>query len=231
MGSEPARADLAALRASGRPWAGVAAVASWLRTLDHDPATLAALAVDPDPVLADRLFHVSILGTTLRSLRAAGWTLTPTGLPGAPDRRPVFAATDTTGVTWDLWYEAAGAWSYYRLTPPFPAAVAGMVGTGGPLGADLALIARDGRAVLVECKFSSDPTYVGRTGYQQVLAYMAEALSGFASITAGIVVGPVEVVASAATTSTAIGSVSVTNPEGLGIVLRRCTADATQSVI
>lgn len=219
--STPTRQDLTALRSTGVPWGAVTAVADWLRVVDHDPSRLAGTELDPDPLLAERLFHVACLGCLVRGLRVAGWTLRSTRLPGASTGRPLFVATDLVGDDWDLWFEMAGAWSHYGVPSPYAPAVDGITGTGGPLGADLALVRPDDRAILIECKFSADPTYVGRNGYEQVLAYMGEALSGLVGAVAGLVVGPVEVVASTGRTLTACGPVSVISPTGLpGEILR-----------
>lgn len=214
----PTRADLAALRSSGRPWGSVAAVAALLRHLDHDPSGLATELLDPDPELADRLFHVAVLGLILLELRRSGCQLIGTALPGSADAKPVFAITTPAGVTWDLWFEAAGAWGHYGLIEPFPAAVLGIEGTGGPLGADVALI-RPGEAVLFECKFSANPTYVGRSGYEQLLAYMAEARSGIADSCVGVLVGPDELVAASGFVSTSVGDLHVVGAGGIGAVL------------
>lgn len=226
----PSRSDLQALRASGRPWTSVAAVAAGLRTLDHDPARLASVPLDPDPVLIERLFHVAVLGVVVRGLRSLGWALTPTGLPGSPDGGPVFGATDPDGDDWDLWYEMSGAWKYYGHPAPYPAAVQGVPGTGGPLGSDVALVRNGDRAVVIECKYSADPSYVGRGGYEQVLAYMSEARTSLAHTVAGIVVGPPETVVSTGSTSTMVGRVTVTNPgaieQELGEILARMDATA-----
>lgn len=227
----PSRIDLAALRSSGRPWAAVAAVAAWLRILDHDPAHLAAMPIDPDPVLMERLFHVAVLGVILKSLRSSGWTITPTGLPGSPDGTPVFAAWDTIGDAWDLWYEMSGAWRYYGVPAPYSFAAAGIAGTGGPLGADVALVRLDDRAVIVECKYSADPTYVGRNGYEQTLAYMSEARTGIARAVAGIVVGPTEIVVSTGRTMTSAGPVRITSPDLLPAALAESFSDVTYALV
>jgi hypothetical protein len=215
--SVPSRADLAALRSSGRPWTSVAAVAGWLRILDHDPARLAELPIEPDPALANRLFHVAVTGTVLRGFRDAGWSLAVSGLAGMSDGRPQFMMTDPDGTAWDVWFEMAGAWSHYGVPCPYPAAVSGIAGTGGPLGADIALVRCGDRAVIIECKFSANPVYVGRGGYEQTLAYMSEARSGLVDVAVGIVVGPDEVVASTGRTTTAAGQVVVTNPSCIGL--------------
>lgn len=208
----PTPPDLVALRTSGRPWGAVAAVASCLRTIDHDPAQLALLPLDPDPALADRLFHVAVLGCIMRGLTDAGWRVIPTGLLGSPDGKPQFSAIDTDGRDWDVWFEMAGAWSHYGVASPYGAAVAGITGTGGPLGADIAFVRRPDSAIIIECKYSADPTYVGRNGYEQALAYMSEARSGLVGSVGGIVVGAREVVNSTGRTETAVGPVTVTHP-------------------
>lgn len=227
----PTRQDLAALRSSGRPWASVAAVAGWLRVLDHDATRLADMPINPDPVLADRLFHVAVLGSLLRGLRATGWNISVVGLPGSPNGSPPFVATDPVGDTWDLWFEMSGAWAHYGVPAPYSPAVAGIVGTGGPLGADIALLRHGDRAVLIECKYSENPTYVGRNGYEQVLAYMTEALTGLASTAAGVVVGPDEIVTATGATSTSAGPVIVTNPGLLMSAVAKGLHDVTGSVL
>lgn len=227
----PSRADLAALRSSGRPWGAVAAAASWLRVLDHDPARLAALPIDPDPALADRLFHVAVMGLVLRALRAAGWAIRPTGLPGSPDGTPVFAATDSAGNTWDVWYEMAGAWAYYRVPAPYPRAVRGVTGTGGTLGCDIALVRLGDCAVVIECKYSVDPSYVGRNGYEQTLAYMAEALTGLVESASGIVVGVRELVTATGETRTYVGNVRVASTDEVAAALQRAIEDATGALV
>jgi hypothetical protein len=189
-----------------------------LRRLDHDPSDLAGELLDPDPELADRLFHVAVLGLVLLELRRAGCLLLPTALPGAANAKPVFVVTTPAGVTWDLWFEAAGAWRHYGLVEPYAAAVAGIEGTGGALGADIALIG-SAEAVLFECKFSANPTYVGRSGYEQLLAYMAEAHGRIADVYMGVLIGPDELVTRSASTTTAVGDLHVAGARSVGWVL------------
>jgi hypothetical protein len=227
----PSRADLAALRASGRPWGAVAAAATWLRILDHDPAQFADLPIDPDPALADRLFHVAVMGLVLRALRVARWTIRPTGLPGSPDGTPVFAATDPAGATWDVWYEMAAAWAHYGVPAPYPPAVRGVTGTGGPLGCDIALVRISDRAVVIECKYSADPSYVGRNGYEQTLAYMTEALTGLVESVSGIVVGVRELIAATGETYTFVGNVRVASTDELAAALEKAIEDATRALV
>jgi len=220
--TRPSAGDLAGLRAAGRPWGSVAAAAAALLILESDPGSLAWLALDPDPALAERLFHVAVFGCLVLSLSGSGWALELTALPGDPTRRPVFAAKDPTGRRWDVWYEASGAWGHYDCHEPYPVAVETISGAGGALGADLALISRPGNAVLIECKFSADPGYVGRNGYEQLLAYMTEAKTGLAHTVAGVLVGPAEVIEGPTLTTTAAGPIAVTAPSWLGLSLSRC---------
>lgn len=217
------RNDLRALRSAGRPWGGVAAVAGSLLQLEHDPTTLAALALDPDPALADRIFHVAVLGSLLVDLRHNGWKVAVTGLPGSPDGRPQFSATSPHGETWDVWFEMAGAWSYYGVPAPYPPAAHGIAGTGGPLGSDIALVRAGARATVIECKYSANPSYVGRSGYEQTLAYMTEALTGLVTSVAGIVVGPPEVVTATGLTTTSAGVIAITEPDSLIDVVLEAT--------
>ncbi len=206
-------------------------MAEWLRILDHDPSRIANLPLDPDPVLVERLFHVAVLGVILGSLRSAGWTVVPSGLPGSPDGTPVFSATDLLGDAWELWYEMSGAWNYYGVAAPYAAAAVGMSGTGGPLGADLALVRLDDRAVVIECKYSGDPTYVGRNGYQQTVAYMTEARTGLVRAAAGIVVGPTEIVHASGMTLTSAGPVRITSPNQLPVALAASIGDVTDTLV
>jgi hypothetical protein len=227
----PSRADLAALRASGRPWTAVAAAAAWLRVLDHDPAQLADLPIDPDPALADRLFHVAVMGLVLQALRLGRWTVRPTGLPGSPDGTPVFDATDPIGNSWDVWYEMAAAWAHYGVPEPYPPAVRGVTGAGGPLGCDIALVRAGDRAVVIECKYSADPSYVGRNGYEQTLAYMAEALTGLVESVSGVVIGVRELIAAMGETHTSVGTVRVASTDRLAVALQKAIEDATRTLV
>ena len=153
-----------------------------------------------------------------------------TGLPGSPDGQPHFVATSPSNESWDVWFEMAGAWRYYNVAPPYPPAAAGITGTGGPLGADIGLIRAADRAVIIECKYSANPSYVGRSGYEQTLAYMTEAVSGLTKESSGIVVGPAEVVRSTGRTDTAVGPVAITAPDSLiDLVLEATTRVRTSS--
>lgn len=214
----PSVSDLTLLRGAGRPWGAVATVARLLRLLDHDQDDLANRLIDPDPAMADRLFHVAVLGLTLRTLRENRWSLRPISLFGGTGSGPIISATSPAGELWDIWFEGSGAWTFYSATEPYPTGVQGIAGTGGPLGADIALFHADERAVLIECKFSLNPNYVGRQGYEQTLAYMGEALTIVASCS-GVLVGPSEIVSIPGLAATAIGDLHVVDPVAFTSVL------------
>ena len=173
----PSQADLVALRTSGRPWGAVAAVARCLRIIDHDPAQLALLPLDPDPALADRLFHVAVLGCILRAsptpdgeLSRSAYQAAPTGsLVVLSDRhqRPRLGCL----VRWPACGPLRRGFSLRcrRRRNHWDRRSA---------GCRHALVRRTDRAIIIECKYSANPTYVGRNGYEQALAYMSEARSG-----------------------------------------------------
>lgn len=227
----PSRLDLVALRTSGRPWKTVAGVAEALQVVTKDPGRLADLALDPDPALADRLFHIAVLGQLIHDLRASGWRFTVTSLPGAPTGGPHLEAIAPNGEQWDLWYEMSGAWTHYNVPSPFATAARGLEGTGGPLGSDIALVLPHQRALIVECKFSDDPTYVGRGGYEQALAYMVEALTGLVTEVAGFVVGPDELITGTSQVSTAVGDLTFTPPQHLAQHVERASGEHSEPVV
>jgi hypothetical protein len=125
----------------------------------------------------------------------------------------------------------AAAWTHYGVSAPYPRAVRGVTGTGGPLGCDIGLLRIGDRGVVMECKYSADPTYVGRTGYEQTLAYMAEALTGLAESVSGIVVGVPELIAATGETNTFVGNVRVANTNGLAGALEKAIEDATGALV
>lgn len=212
----PTRTDLSALVAEGPPWRSLAPIAGALREL-RNPASLADLAlglVAPDSELAWRLFHLAVLGEILQALRTAGAfavSLRPLGdsTPG-----PAFSVQDAVGRTWDLWFEAAGAWKYYGRSEPYPAAAAGVPGAGGALGTDLMLIRIDERALLFECKYSWRPAVVARDGYEQALAYAAESFELAPELTA-VVVGPEDVVRAPGWATTVAGTLGIVPPAAI----------------
>lgn len=210
----PGRPELAALRATGRPWSALASMIDVLRLEDLDLPALARELLVPDDDLRWRLFHLGCLGTVLTALKGRGWTAT--GLrPLGIGTGPAYALTDDVGRQWELWFEAAGIWSYYKVSSPYAEASAGLAAAAQPLGADIALFRGNEEAVAIECKYSADPKYIVRNGYLQGMAYLSEIRSRKASTCRAIVVGPEDVVPSTHSTSTIAGELYIAPPSAL----------------
>ena len=195
---EPARprhVELRSLEASGPPWRAVAQAARLVVRAARDPEFLAFDLLEPDAELQWRLFHVSSFGFAIAGLRSAQcsmrWNKPLRGLRTGPQ----LSAVQPDGGSWDLWFESAGARSHYEVGPStYASAVAGVPDTGGAIGSDVLLIRPGERALVLECKWSADASYVGRDGYHQVSSYVLDMLNGLAPQVWGFVVGPEEVV-------------------------------------
>ena len=191
----PSHVELRSLEASGPPWRAVAQAARLTVRAAQDPEFLAFGLLEPDAELRWRLFHVSAFGFAVAGLRSAQcnmrWNMPVRGLRTGPQ----LSAVEPDGRSWDLWFESAGARSHYELGPStYASALAGVPDTGGAIGSDILLIRPGERALLLECKWSADATYVGRDGYHQVSSYVLDTLNGLAQQVWGFVVGPEEVV-------------------------------------
>lgn len=214
----PDRAMGAAARASGRPWGQVAAVATVLLTEDHDLVGVARRLLLPDEAARGRLFHLACLGLVMEAARAAGSTvvgLRPLGMGNGP----AYRLTTPAGEDWDLWFEGAGAWTHYGKPSPYVTATKHMPGVSQPIGADLVLIRPGVEAVVIECKYSADPGYVTRNGYEQALAYQAEVLTGLVQSAQAVVVGPDDVVLAAGRSATSLGQVHLLPASALPAVI------------
>ena len=193
--AQPSHAELRSLEASGPPWRAIAQAARLTVRATTDPEFLAFELLEPDAELQWRLFHVSAFGFAIAGLRSAQcsmrWNMPLRGLRSGPQ----LSAVQPDGRSWDLWFESAGARSHYELgRSTYASAVAGVPDTGGAIGSDVLLIRPGERALLLECKWSADASYVGRDGYHQVSSYVLDTLNGLAPQVWGFVVGPEEVV-------------------------------------
>jgi hypothetical protein len=208
----PTRAELAALRATGRPWSGLAAVASLLLLEDSGIEKLAHELIAPDAELRWRLFHLGCYGLVLLTVNELGFAtrpLRPIGLGTGPTH----AFEDNMGRNWDLWFEAGAMWSHYATRSPYLDLAQRLpAGASQPLGADIALICRGTQALLIECKYSPDPTYVTRNGYHQAVTYMTEVRSRLTPEVHSCVIGPGGVIPNSTWTETHSGRVSLGSP-------------------
>lgn len=206
----PTTVDLAAIAAEGRPWVGLADIAGRLLALDDASALELARRLIAPTEESWRLFHLAVLGRMLGELRRAGWAYESLKPLSGSSSGPAFSVDDPRGGRWELWFEAAGAWSYHGLADPYADAAAGTPGAGSALGCDIALLQPGGRALLIDCKYSPYGSVVGRDGYRAALAYAAEAVSGgLAAQVISVAVGPDDVVGAAGWTDTAVGRVGV----------------------
>jgi len=223
---QPDRLDILSMKAAGYPWRSVALAAAETARLASDVSALAYELVHAElgPELAWRMFHLSVFGVVVASLREARcqlrW-LAPLA-PGTPGPQISIRAED--GTAWDLWYEAKGARNRYGVGGgPYPEAVSSVRGVGSPIGADIALVRPGDRALLLECKWSDKPPYVGRTGYHQASSYALDARSGLAAEVWSLVVGPQEFVAGT--------SITMLPAEALGVVLGSTCVPGVRGVV
>jgi hypothetical protein len=190
----PDRLDLRALASSGRPWSALATIAESLMRAETDLEFLAFELIEPDPDLEWRLFHLSVLGEVIATVRQLGgrvrWSAP---LSAAESSGPQFHVTIGQD-RWDLWFEASAAARYYGVTSPYKAATAGVRSTQRSIGADVMLCLPGKRALMLECKWSAFGGYVGRDGYHQASSYLVEARSGVVIDAWSYIVGPAEVV-------------------------------------
>ncbi len=217
----PDRTVLRSLAASGAPWRSVAAVGSVVQRSRTDLRFLAFELIEPDPAGRGALFHLCVFGEVVRSLRSLGFEIRWNTALGSKARVPQVTATDRDGMGWDVWYEAGAAHRYYGLKSQlFGRAVKHVPGAGGTVGADIGLIAADGRSLLLECKWSSEVTYVAREGYHQAASYALDMAHATDADTWSFVVGPEEVVpaasaAAAPSLDVVVGSVSIRDIQAL----------------
>ncbi|MBF9519558.1 hypothetical protein [Mycobacteroides chelonae] len=192
--SRPDRLDIRSLASSGTPWSSLAAVADALVRAETDLEFLAYEIIEPLPELEWRLFHLSVLGEILSTLRELGGRMKWTApLSASESSGPQFQVA-LGQHTWDLWFEASAAPRRYGIASPYRAATSGVSTVQKAIGADILLCLPGERAMMFECKWSVDGAYVGRDGYHQASSYLVEARAGIAADAWSYVIGPEEVV-------------------------------------
>lgn len=214
--TRPDRLDLQSLKTSGYPWTSVGTASELAVRSEQDPAFIAFNLIAPDPDIGWRLFHLAAYGMVIRALRnhrfVVTWHRPLSGTrPGAQ-----IEAIGPSGTRYDLWFEAGAARTAYELPrAAYYDAVRSIEGVGGAIGVDVMLIDQGSRALLFECKWSTNVQYVGRYGFHQSSSYALDALAGLATEVWSFVVGPHEVVPET--------SVGVALYEKLGVVLGSTT--------
>lgn len=222
--ARPDRLDLLSLASSGYPWTAVSTAAEMLVKAELDPEFIAFELIAPDPDLGWRLFHLATYGMVIRALRNhrfyLSWRRPLSGSrPGAQ-----IEAIAPSGTRYDLWFEAGAARGSYGLDKnAYQDAVASIVGVGGSIGVDVMLVEVGVRALLLECKWSADVSYVGRYGFHQSASYALDAVAGIADEVWSFVVGPREIVPST--------NVATTYHDQLGVVLGSTSPERVADVV
>lgn len=207
----PDRLDLLSLKVSDRPWPLIASIAALILRSQTDWEFLAFELLEPDPETAHRLFHLVTFGRVVQVLRSAGYGLTWRAPIGRSRPGPRLTARSPSGRTLELWFEAAGARSYYHVGGgTYPEVVSNIEGVGDPIGADVAIIEAGKRSLLLECKWSERPEYVGRDGYHQASSYALDARNGIAEAVWSFIVGPGEVIPSTNTSEALVADWNIT---------------------
>lgn len=216
----PSFQDLNSVSAEGRPWNLLRPVAETLLwSKSAGSLELIDTLIVPDDQLSGRLFQLGVLGELLAALRRSGAeTIPKRPVSGAASRGPAYEVVSSSGAVWDLWFEAAGLWRDRGLKSPYRQLSAKIPGAGGTMGADL-LLCRDSKAsLLVECKYSNEPSRVARDGFHQAAAYALEAREIFETVVS-VVVGPSDVVPVSNLISTETADLGIFRPDEMDQLL------------
>ena len=193
----PDRLELRALATSGYPWRDIANAATVIDRAQRDPAFLAFELLEPDPGgdLAWRLFHVATFGITLATLRENGHRITWNFPLGGTGTGPQITTRSGDDTSCDVWFEAGSARSYYGLgASTYHQVVSALSDVTRSVAPDVLVLSSRSRALILECKWSSDPNYIARAGYHQVSSYALDALDGLATEVWAFTVGPEEII-------------------------------------
>lgn len=221
----PDRLVLQALASSGYPWRNLSKTAELILRAQQDPKFLAFELLEPDEQIEWRLFHLATFGSTVAALRSSGFRIEWKAPIGGLRPGPQIAAISPEGTPWDLWFEAAGARNFYHVgSSTYRSTVASIKGVGAPIGADVVFMHQGKRALVLECKWSPNPQYVGRDGYHQVASYALDALNGLVGEVWAFIVGPAEIIPHPTVATEAWGSIPVvlgaTSTMSLGVVVK-----------
>ncbi|WP_419847628.1 hypothetical protein [Candidatus Poriferisocius sp.] len=194
---EPDRFELHALTSSGYPWHSIAESAQTIIRAKRDPEFLAYELLEPDIELRHVLFHISVFGYLIGALRQCGFRVVWKSVFADGDSSPLIRAIHQDGTEWDLWFESRHMRSFYDLDhSAYESAVQGIEYSDKALSYDILLVSSNDRALILECKWSNRPPYVGRDGFHQVSSYALDARNGLAGEVWAFVIGPEEIVTS-----------------------------------
>ena len=207
--AEPRPSELAAIGREGSVWRRLVDVARMIRAAS-EPA-LAASLLRPVEELRPTLFQLGVLGELLRELQSAGATIVSTSPLSFVTGREQFHVT-YRGRVWHLWMEAGGSWKRYGATSQYRSLTTALRSQTRPLAPDLMLVLPGEAAFVIECKYSANADYVGRTGLAQTLLYMTDVGAAMAPVVEGVVVAPEGVVGSPTSTRTPAGRLGLAAP-------------------
>lgn len=219
VGVRPTATDVRAVARQGWPWTSVAVVADRLRSAESSLHEYARRLVMPSDDLKPKLFHLAVLGELLRNLDRRGAKVISLRPLARTTSGPAYRVT-AKGAEWDLWFEAGGAWSHYSRQSPYLEAAAVLLGQARPLSPDILLIRLDHGALVLECKYSDSPDYVGGRGLTQLMAYAVESVTSLAPQVVSRVIAPSEALGSPGTAvPTGVGTVAVNDASQLEAAL------------
>jgi hypothetical protein len=213
--SVPNASEIAATGREGSLWHQVAKVAEKLLAMESSVDRFALELLMPDPIMRGLLFHLAVLGVTLRAATDAGLRVRSVAPLNDSIARPNFILESNTGKSIELWFEGGGAWRYHRQKSPYTRLSARLPGNARPISPDLLLL--DGSvAVSIECKYSNTPDYI-RKGIQEALAYASDISGGLLCKTVeSLVLIPDSNGHHSEITSTATGSLGLFSPAEYG---------------
>jgi len=172
---------------------------------------LAAELLLPVPELRPTLFQLGVLGELLLGLQSAGASIVSTSPLSFVTGREQFHVTQQ-GRVWHLWMEAGGSWQRYGAPSLYRSLSTALRAQTRPLAPDLMLMLPGEAAFVIECKYSANADYVGRTGLAQTLLYMTDVGASMASTVEGVVVAPEGVVGDSTVASTPAGRLGLASP-------------------
>jgi hypothetical protein len=216
----PTMTDVIAFGREGRPWNMVAPATEYLRTMTASLTALATELIIPTADLVWRLFHLAVFGTVLVALRRLGGELTSLRPLSGSNTGPAYVIKLNKGYQWDLWFEAAGAWTYYGATSIYAESVRALRSAPRALSPDILLIRPKDKALVIECKYSANPDVVGRSGVLQALGYTMELREGLCDYVNALVVAPTGVANKLTRVEHSLGVVGIGSPEDIEGTLR-----------
>ena len=206
---QPQPSELAAVAREGAAWRRLVDVARMIRAASEP--TLAAELLWPILELRPTLFQLGVLGELLRALQSAGAAIVGTSPLSYVGGREQFHVT-LGGRDWHLWMEAGGSWKRYGAPSQYRSLATALRSQTRPLAPDLLLVAPGEAAFVIECKYSANADYVGRTGLAQTLLYMTDVGAAMAPVVEGVVVAPDGVVGDGTWVATPAGRLGLAAP-------------------